>query len=146
MSLQHPSSCKDLNIRLAFVTLVGGVADQGKEEDKKQTDTGPVRKTCDALVSAKFSDLSVIKPLGAGGFGLVKLVKVKGIEDRAYALKCIQKHRVVQYGQQRHIMDEKNILGIMESSFILGLHRTFKDNKFVYLLTDAYLGGNLLCS
>ena len=39
-------------------------------------------------------------------------------------------------------MDEKNILAIMESPFVLGLHRTFKDNKFVYLLTDAYLGGD----
>ena len=29
----------------------------------------------------------------------------------------------------------------MESPFILGLHRTFKDTKFVYLLTDVYLGG-----
>lgn len=27
--------------------------------------------------------------------------------------------------------------------FKKGLHKTFKDNKFVYLLTDAYLGGDL---
>ena len=50
----------------------------------------------------------------------------KGITDRAFALKCIQKARVVQYGQQRHIMDEKNILAMMETNFILGLHKTFK--------------------
>lgn len=43
-------------------------------------------------------------------------------------------------------MDEKNILSIMESPFILGLHRTFKDKKFVYLLTDAYLGGECFMS
>jgi len=129
--------------RKAFVTLVGGVGDQGKEEVKEEKVKEPVRKANDALVNAKFEGLTIIKPLGAGGFGLVKLVKVKGIEDRAYALKCIQKHRVVQYGQQRHILDEKRILGIMESPFILGLHRTFKDNKHVYLLTDAYLGGDL---
>ena len=40
-------------------------------------------------------------------------------------------------------MDEKNILMLIDSPFILGLHKTFKDNKFVYLLTDAYLGGDL---
>merc|ERR1711892_1305664 len=129
--------------RKAFVTLVGGVGDQGKEEFKEEKVKEPVRKANDALVNAKFEGLTIIKPLGAGGFGLVKLVKVKGIEDRAYALKCIQKHRVVQYGQQRHILDEKRILGIMESSFILGLHRTFKDNKHVYPLTDSSLGGDL---
>jgi len=46
-------------------------------------------------------------------------------------------------GQQRHIMDEKNILFQMRSGFILNLHKTFKDSKQVYLLTDAYLGGDL---
>ena len=80
----------------------------------------------DIVSKATFADLDLIKPLGAGGFGLVKLVRVKGITDRAYALKCIQKGRVVQYGQQRHIMDEKNILNMMQSPFILGLLKTFK--------------------
>ena len=77
-------------------------------------------------MNSTYENLQIIKPLGAGGFGLVKLVKIKGIEDRAYALKCIQKARVVQYGQQRHIMDEKNILAQMQSPFILALHKTFK--------------------
>ena len=49
-----------------------------------------------------------------------------GIADRAFALKCIQKARVVQYGQQRHIMDEKNILVTIDSKFILRLHKTYK--------------------
>ena len=80
----------------------------------------------DLITKSTFADLEIIKALGAGGFGLVKLVRVKGITDRAYALKCIQKGRVVQYGQQRHIMDEKNILNMMQSPFILGLLRTFK--------------------
>ena len=83
----------------------------------------------DLIKNAKFSDVEIIKALGAGGFGLVKLVRVKGINDRAYALKCIQKARVVQYGQQRHILDEKNILKEMQSPFILGLLTTFKGKE-----------------
>jgi len=129
--------------RKAFTTLVGGIGDQEKEKEEPKADASPVRKAIEQVATCNFNDLKIIKPLGAGGFGLVKLVTVKGVDDRAFALKCIQKHRVVQYGQQRHIMDEKNILAIMESPFILGLHRTFKDTKFVYLLTDAYLGGDL---
>jgi cGMP-dependent protein kinase len=66
--------------------------------------------------------LKILKPLGAGGFGMVKLCGIEGINDRAFALKCIQKHRVVSYGQQRHIMDEKNILASMNSPFILGFY------------------------
>ena len=56
------------------------------------------------------SDLEVIGSLGAGAFGFVKLVKLRGCEGKAFALKCIQKHKVVQYGQQKHILDERNIL------------------------------------
>ena len=94
------------------------------------------------IEKAGLDDLQIVKALGAGGFGLVKLVKVKGyqhrikmnfltknnqgITDRAFALKCIQKARVVQYGQQRHIMDEKNILVTIDSKFILRLHKTYK--------------------
>lgn len=132
--------------RTAFINLVGRVTDQddpNKQAAPEAEVTSPTRVTNENLDNCKYEDLEIIKPLGAGGFGLVKLVKVKGITDRAYALKCIQKARVVQYGQQRHIMDEKNILASMESSFILGLHKTFKNNKFVFLLTDAYLGGDL---
>lgn len=92
--------------------------------------------------------------LGQGGFGDVQLVffnndaeiHAKQTPDgkpHLYALKSIQKCRIVQHGQQRHIMDEKNILCQMNSEFIVKLRRTFKDNKRVYLLTDAYLGGDL---
>ena len=62
-------------------------------------------------------------------YDMVILNRTKGITDRAFALKCIQKCRVVQYGQQRHIMDEKNILLTMQSPFILGLLRTFKGKR-----------------
>jgi CRP-like cAMP-binding protein len=132
--------------RLAFINLVGKVSDDHKQEEAKEAkaaDTQPTRVANETIANSNYNDLEIIKPLGAGGFGLVKLVKVKGISDRAYALKCIQKHRVVQYGQQRHIMDEKNILATMQSPFILALHKTFKNSKFVFLLTDAYLGGDL---
>ena len=66
--------------------MVGKVSDQGKEEEK-ETDNCPTRVANEKLTMAKFSELTLIKPLGAGGFGLVKLVQVKGIDDRAYALK-----------------------------------------------------------
>ncbi|CAG5110523.1 Oidioi.mRNA.OKI2018_I69.chr2.g4917.t1.cds [Oikopleura dioica] len=139
--------------RTAFTNLVGQIAessltsgditdpDHGTVE--KEEDLRPTKIINQHIAKVSLDQLQVIKPLGAGGFGMVKLVQVNGVPDRAFALKCIQKARVVQYGQQRHIMDEKNILMQIDSPFLLGLHKTFKDNKFVYLLTDAYLGGDL---
>jgi len=119
----------------------GKITDES--EPLSEEDLRPTKIINKHVAETSLSKLQVIKPLGAGGFGMVKLVQVEGVKDRAFALKCIQKARVVQYGQQRHIMDEKNILMLIDSPFILGLHKTFKDNKFVYLLTDAYLGGDL---
>lgn len=133
--------------RHAFINLIGRLDDQGVamaeiEEEKPQVAQSQMTGGLD---KALLQDVRVLKPLGAGGFGDVKLVyfKTAGVDQKPYALKCVQKCRIVQYGQQRHIMDEKNILSQMRSLFILGLHRTFKDSKQVYLLTDAYMGGDL---
>jgi len=128
--------------RTAFTNLVGNITDVNQPEKIEEPER-PTKIMNAHIEKAGLDDLQIVKALGAGGFGLVKLVKVKGITDRAFALKCIQKARVVQYGQQRHIMDEKNILVTIDSKFILRLHKTYKDKKFVYLLTDAYMGGDL---
>ena len=61
---------------LAFTTLVGGINDQQKEEEK--VDEGPKRKVIKGMDNCTFSDVTTLKPLGAGGFGLVKLVEIKG--------------------------------------------------------------------
>jgi len=133
--------------RQAFSSLIGSLDEahgHTMELLPADNDTGTDEKGRNPLLTnAKLDDLEVIRPLGEGGFGMVKLVKVPGIHNRSFALKCIIKSRVVQYGQQRHILDEKNILSQIQCNFILSLHTTFKDNKFVYLLTDVYLGGDL---
>ena len=120
--------------RTAFISLVGKISEVDErthtcldeEEIAVEQETIALKKK---LCTIPFSDVEIIQPLGAGGFGLVKLVRVKGITNKAFALKCIQKIRVVQYGQQRHIMDERNILMEMESPFILRLYQTFKSKS-----------------
>lgn len=129
--------------RKAFNSLIGSLDEAGKQVATENNFKSQESKRNPLLENCKLSDLEIIRPLGEGGFGMVKLVKVPGIQNTSYALKCIIKARVVQYGQQRHILDEKNILAQINSNFILSLHTTFKDNKFVYLLTDVYLGGDL---
>jgi cGMP-dependent protein kinase len=144
------TKCYSLD-RHAFINLIGRLDEQSKtdsgsaiaEDVEPAVDAQP--KVTGGLDKASVSDVRVLKSLGQGGFGDVKLVYFKGsqFEQKPYALKCVQKCRIVQYGQQRHIMDEKNILFQMRSPFVLNLHQTFKDSKQVYLLTDAYLGGDL---
>uniref|UniRef100_A0A672ZWB5 cGMP-dependent protein kinase n=1 Tax=Sphaeramia orbicularis TaxID=375764 RepID=A0A672ZWB5_9TELE len=89
-----------------------------------------------------FTELKIIATLGMGGFGRVELVKLQD-EDVTFALKCIKKKHIVDTRQQEHIYSEKNILQQINSPFIIRLFRTFRDQKFVYMLLEVCLGGEL---
>uniref|UniRef100_A0A3B1J5V2 cGMP-dependent protein kinase n=1 Tax=Astyanax mexicanus TaxID=7994 RepID=A0A3B1J5V2_ASTMX len=89
-----------------------------------------------------FSNLEIIATLGIGGFGRVELVKVKN-ENVTFALKCIKKRHIVDNRQEEHIHSERRILSETNSPFIVKMYRTFKDSKYVYMLLEACLGGEI---
>ncbi|XP_070820382.1 cGMP-dependent protein kinase 2 [Chaetodon trifascialis] len=92
--------------------------------------------------SRPFDHLEVIATLGVGGFGRVELVKVQD-KDVTFALKVIKKKHVVDNRQEEHIHSERKILAEARSPFVVKLYRTFKDNKYVYMLLEACLGGEV---
>ncbi|XP_061622880.1 cGMP-dependent protein kinase 2 isoform X1 [Phyllopteryx taeniolatus] len=86
--------------------------------------------------------MDIVATLGVGGFARVELVKVKG-DDVTFALKVIKKKHVVDNRQQEHIHSERRILAEARSPFIVRLFRTFRDDKYVYMLLEACLGGEV---
>jgi len=109
-----------------------GIANQGKPKGKMH-DTGEriLRK-----------DLARIGLLGCGGFGAVELWEHKKTGN-AYALKGLSKGYIVKTGMQESVMNEKNILMMTNSPFIIKLYATYNGSQTLYFLLEPALGGEL---
>ncbi|XP_020800882.1 cGMP-dependent protein kinase, isozyme 1 [Drosophila serrata] len=92
----------------------------------------------------KLTDLEVVSTLGIGGFGRVELVKAHH-QNRidTFALKCLKKRHIVDTKQEEHIYSERHIMLSSKSPFICRLYRTFRDEKYVYMLLEACMGGEI---
>lgn len=92
-------------------------------------------------VDIELEDLIFIKILGEGQFGVVFLVAHKKF-DRTdlYALKSVSKSKIVQFGIESHIVNEKKVLEELDHPYILKLYKTFKDSKAVHFLLSFIKG------
>mmetsp|Transcript_21313 Transcript_21313/g.49491 ORF Transcript_21313/g.49491 Transcript_21313/m.49491 type:complete len:809 (+) Transcript_21313:73-2499(+) len=87
-------------------------------------------------------DLVRIGLLGCGGFGVVELHEHK-LTGNCYALKGLSKGYIVKTGMQESVMNEKNILLMTNSNFIIKLYATYNGTQSLYFLLEAALGGEL---
>jgi protein kinase A len=83
--------------------------------------------------------------VGKGGFGRVWRVREKK-SKATYALKVIDKARVISKKSVQSIMNERDILSLLleePSNFIVNMHCAFQDRENLYLLIDYMEAGDL---
>ena len=99
-------------------------------------------KEVEARQQIPYEDLQIMRTLGQGTFGRVKLVQSKS-SKQVFALKCMQKQQIKQAHQERNIMNEKNILIDCKHPLILQLYQTYTNENEIFMLMEMVQGGEL---
>lgn len=90
----------------------------------------------------EYSDLERIKTLGTGAFGRVVLMKhTKSM--KFYAMKVLEKEKVVKMKQVEHTLYEKRILEAIRFPFTVSMEFSFKDNSYIYFVMPFVTGGEM---
>jgi cGMP-dependent protein kinase len=88
-------------------------------------------------------DLLQLKKLGEGAFGEVTLVLHKPSGAR-FALKSLQKKQVEELESQRCVLNEKAVLRLTDSGFLVRAAAMFNMDANIEFLMEAVTGGELL--
>ncbi|XP_050715591.1 cAMP-dependent protein kinase catalytic subunit 1 isoform X2 [Eriocheir sinensis] len=92
--------------------------------------------------TACLDDFERLKTLGTGSFGRVMLVQHKATKEY-YAMKILDKQKVVKLKQVEHTLNEKRILQAITFPFLVSLEFHFKDNNNLYMVLEYVPGGEM---
>ena len=93
-------------------------------------------------VRVQVRDFTTFRVLGRGGFGAVHACRKKN-SGSIYAMKAIHKKLVKVKSALDNVLEERNVLTAMRSSFVTNLKYALQDEESLYLIMDLMLGGDL---
>ena len=88
------------------------------------------------------ADFSILKVIGKGSFGTVFMVKKKDT-GKPYAMKVLDKDKVMKRKQYEHTLSERRILQDIDHPFLIGLRFSFQTKSKLYMVFDFFNGGEL---
>jgi len=94
------------------------------------------------LRHVNINDFEILRVLGRGAFGFVKAC-IKKDSGKLYAMKCVDKRRLMATNSVDTIMAEREFLSMMDSRFTVCLKYAVMDENSLYLVLDLMVGGDL---
>lgn len=90
----------------------------------------------------KLKDYELMKVLGEGSFGRVKLVK--NLKTKKYcAFKQLKKYDIIKFKQVDHLKNENYILFSMDHPLLVKMEGMTQDARFLYIAMEYVSGGEL---
>ncbi len=95
------------------------------------------------------ADFEIKKLIGRGAFGEVFICSKKEDEEepgKLYAMKRMSKAEMFKKKKIAHVRSENNIMAhaARESPWIVVLHYSFQDEKYLYMIMDYMPGGDMM--
>lgn len=87
-------------------------------------------------------DLERVRTLGTGAFGRVILLKHTK-SYKYYAMKVLEKARIIKTKQVDHTLYEKRILEAIRFPFTVSMECSYKDNSYIYFVMPFVPGGEM---
>jgi len=137
--------------RVSFDMILGSLKDLlGDNRDTGTTSMAPkkgdkgkdTKETKKSFPLPKRDQLRKVGLLGCGAFGTVTLEKDLR-SQRTFAMKTISKGYIVKMGLQESVFNEKSILEMTDSPFIIKLFCCYASQQNVMFLMEVALGGEL---
>jgi len=120
-----------------------GLSPEEQEMIKKEILTQERKLRRESRTKINIRDFISIKIIGKGAFGEVRLVRSKKTGE-ILAMKKMKKSEMVAKHQVQHIKAEKEVLSIARSPWVVELHYSFQDERYLYLGMEYLPGGDLM--
>lgn len=114
-------------------------AGPGLNNSSKTLSRSKTLNNYDKIAPSKFL---VMKKLGKGSFGEVFLVSKQDI-NQVYAMKVLQKDRIISQNLVKYALTERNVLSYMKHPFIVTLNFAFQTVDKLFLILNFCSGGDL---
>jgi serine/threonine protein kinase len=93
--------------------------------------------------SSDLNSVHMIKTIGVGTFGNVRLCRLDGLE-RPFAIKIMSKSKLIQCEMLEGVMNERQILQeYVRHPFVMQLYKTYADEQYIYMLQEFVPGGDM---